>query len=45
MDPQVLGGPREIAPMALEHTGNESLLEFPTCVDEQDPFIDHFGDE
>ena len=45
MDPQILGGAREIPPMALEHASDEPLLELAARVREEDAPVDHLGDE
>ena len=45
MDPEVLGGPREVPPMALQHSGDEPFLELAAGVREKDSPVDHLGDE
>jgi hypothetical protein len=45
MDLEILGGSREVPPMALQHAGDEPLLELAPGVREEDSPLDHLGDE
>src|SRR6185295_16858709 len=45
MDPEVLGGARQVAAVLLEDALDELLLELALRVREHYPFFDHLGDE
>src|SRR5260221_1997668 len=45
VDLEILGGPREVPAMALQHAGDEPLLELAPGVREEDSAVDHLGDE
>ena len=45
MDPEILGRARQVPPVALQHPGDEPLLELASRVREEDSPVDHLGDE
>src|SRR4029079_9377011 len=45
VDPEILGGPREVAPVPLQHARDEALLELAARVGEEDSPIDHLRNQ
>ena len=45
VDAEVLGGPRQVAAVALQHAHDELLLELPLGLGEQDALVHHLDDQ